>query len=365
MSSEPFVDRPHGVHSHPHHEHSSHAEPQPHAGPPPHAQMMQIMFGMWVTQIASAVGQLGVADLVAKGKVSVDELAAECGANPEALYRLLRAAAAIGLVGETAPRHFALTPVGETLRSDAPNSMLDILIAETMPGHWLPWGRLADAVRHGGSVSQEILGTELWKYYADNPEEGRRFARGMGNLSAIASQEVAHVFDPGDAACIIDVGGSEGVLLRGFLSRLPNARGILFDRPEIADVAKNAIAASGFAERVDVVGGDFFADVPAGGDLYLLKHVLHDWPDDKCDQILRNIHRAAAPGSRLLVIEMLLPDGPGPSPVPLMDINMLVMVGGRERTAAEYAEMLGHCGYAVERIVPTPGVFHVIEARRV
>lgn len=363
MSAEPFVEHPQ-PHSHPHHPHTSHVEAQPQAGPPPHAQMMQILFGMWVTQIASAVGQLGVADLIARGKVSADELAAECAADPEALYRLLRAAASIGLCYETAPRHFALTPMGETLRSDVPNSLLDILIAETMPGHWLPWGRLADAVRHGGPITQEILGSDTWSYYAANPGEAQRFARGMGNLSAIASEEVAHVYDPGEAACIVDVGGSEGVLLRGFLKRVPKARGILFDRPEIAEVAQRAIEASGFGDRIDVAGGDFFAEVPAGGDLYLLKHILHDWPDDKCEEIVRNIHRAAMPGSRLLVIEMLLPDTPGPSPVPLMDINMLVMVGGRERTVAEFGALLARGGYAVERVVPTPGVFSVIEARR-
>lgn len=365
MSADPFNERPQ-PHSHPHHPHTSHVDAQPQAGPPPHAVLMQMVMGVWVAQIASAVAQLGIADNIAKGKVSVDELAADASANPDALYRLLRAAASAGLCAETAPRHFALTPVGDALRSDAPHSMRDFVVAETAPGHWLPWGRLADAVRRGGPMTEEILGSNAWEYYAKNPDEARCFARAMSNISTIASEEVAQVYDPGDVKHIVDVGGSEGVLLRGLLVRAPGARGVLFDRPEIVDAAKGAIESSGFADRVELVPGDFLAEAPAGGDLYLLKSILHDWPDEQCETIVRNIHRAAAAESRLLVVEMTLPDGPAgaPSPVPLMDMNMLVMLGGRERTAAEFTALLARCGYVVERVVPTPGPFSVIEARR-
>jgi len=363
MSADPFNERPQS-HSHPQHPHTSHVEP--HAGPPPHAVLMQMVMGSWVAQIASAFAQLEVPDNIAKGKVSVEELAAAAPADADALYRLLRAAASIGLCAETAPRHFALTPVGDALRHDAPHSVRDFVVAETARGHWLPWGRLADAVRRGGPMTEETLGMNAWEYYAKNIEEGHCFARGMGNLSAIVSEDVARVYDPGDVKRIVDVGGSEGMLLRGLLARVPGARGVLFDRPEIIGKAKGAIAASGFAGRIELAGGDFLATAPEGGDLYLLKSILHDWPDDACETILRNVHRAAAPDSRLLVIEMTLPDGPAgaPSQVPLMDMNMLVMLGGRERTAAEFAAMLARCGYTVERVVPTPGPFSVIEARR-
>jgi len=366
MSAEPFNERSE-THSHPHHPHTSHVEPQPQAGPPPHVVLMQMVMGLWVAQIASAFAQLEIADNIAKGKVSVDELAAECSANGEALYRYLRAAAAVGLCVETAPRHFALTPVGDALRSDAARSMRDFVVAETARGHWLPWGRLADAVRRGGPMTEEVLGMNAWEYYAENIDEARCFAGAMSNLSAIVSEDVSRVYDPGEVKRIVDVGGSEGVLLRGLLARVPDARGVLYDRPEIIEGAKSAIEASGFAERVDLIGGDFLAEAPGGGDLYLLKSILHDWPDEQCETIVRNVHRAAAPESRLLVVEMTLPDGPaGPgSPVPLMDMNMLVMLGGRERTASEYAALLARCGYVVERVVPTPGPFSVIEARRV
>ena len=334
---------------------------EPHAGPPPHAVLMQMVMGSWVAQIASAFAQLEIPDNIAQGKVSVEELAAAAKANPEALYRMLRASASIGLCAETAPRHFALTPVGDALRHDAPHSVRDFVVAETAKGHWLPWGRLADAVRRGGPMTAETLGVSAWDYYAQNIEEGRCFARGMGNLSKIVSEDVARVYDPGDVKRIVDVGGSEGMLLRGLLARVPGAKGVLYDRPEIVEGVAPA-------DRVEIVGGDFLTEVPAGGDLYLLKSILHDWPDDACETIVRNVHRAAAPNSRLLVVEMTLPDGPAgaaPSPVPLMDMNMLVMLGGRERTASEFAALLARCGYTVERVVPTPGPFSVIEARRV
>jgi hypothetical protein len=320
---------------------------------------------MWAAQILSAVAQLGVPDLIAAGTRSVEHLADECAADASALHRLLRAAATVGLVVETGPAEFALTPLGETLRANTPGSLRDFVIAETAPGHWLPWGRLVDAVKRGGAMTKETLGLDPWDYYAANVEEGRCFARGMSNLSAIASADVARVYDPGDARRIVDVGGSEGVLLRGILARAPHARGVLFDRPDVIEGARGAVANSGMGDRIDVVSGDFFTDMPAGGDLYLLKSVLHDWPDDKCEEIVRSVHRGAAEGSRLVLVEGLLPDTPQPSPVTLMDMNMLVMLGGRERTAGEYTALLKRCGYEVQRVIPTGGMFGVIEAKRV
>jgi hypothetical protein len=341
------------------------SEPQHHSeGPPPHAVVLQMLNGMWVSQILSAVAQLCVADLIAAGTRSVEHLAEKCGADAKALHRLLRAAATLGLVMETEPGEFALTPLGTTLRTNTRGSLRDFIIAETAPGHWLPWGRLVDAVKRGGSMTKETLGIDAWEYYAQNAEEGRCFARGMSNLSAIASEDVVRVYDPGDVRRIVDVGGSEGVLLRGILGRVPGARGVLFDRADVIEGAKRAVAESGMADRIELASGDFFGDIPRDGDLYLLKSILHDWPDDKCEEIVKSVHRAAAEGSRIVLVEMILPDTLQPSPVTLMDMNMLVMLGGRERTAGEYSALLQRCGYEVERVIPTGGMFSVIEAKR-
>ena len=324
---------------------------------PPQAVLLRMLMGMWHAQIVSAIAQLGVADRIAAGTTAVDDLARECQANPDALYRLLRAGATLEVVTETGAKQFALTPLGETLRSNVPGSLRDFIIAETAPGHWLPWGRLADAVRRGGSMAAETLGMDPWTYYAKNEEERLFFARGMSNLSAMVSQDVARVYTPRpEAKRIVDVGGSEGILLRGLLERAPNARGVLFDRADVVEHVKRS-------DRVEIVPGDFFEGVPEGGDLYLLKSILHDWPDDKCEPILRNCARAAGAGARLLVVEMLLPDE-GPSPVTFMDMNMLVMLSGRERTAGHYTELLRRCGWKVEEIIPTAGMFSVIEAAR-
>jgi hypothetical protein len=331
---------------------------------PPQVAIFGMINGMWASQIASALAQLAVPDAIAAGTSGVEALAAQSGADASALYRLLRAAATLGLVQETGSRTFALTPLGEVLRNGVPGSMRDILIAETAPGHWLPWGKLADAVRSGKPTTEATLGMNGWDYYAANPEEGQCFARGMGNLSAVAVEQVAAVYNVGDARTVVDVGGSEGVLLRGLLRGAPDAEGVLFDRPEIIAYAEGQ-PNEAFAGRIRFVGGDFFKEVPAGGDLYLLKHILHDWSDAECAAIIRNVHRAAKDGSRLVLVEFLLPDDGQPSPVTFMDINMMVMVGGRERTSAEFRALLKENGYEVERILSTAGMFNVIEARRV
>ncbi len=334
---------------------------QPHSAPPPPIQALQFIMHMWSAQIASAAAQLGVPDFIASGVHDSEDLARETGANASALHRLLRACVTIGLLVETQPKRFALTPVGECLRSNVPGSVRDFIVAETAPGHWLPWGKLADAVRKGGSMTQETLGMDPWAYYAANQEEGRTFARAMSNLSAFAALDVARAYSAAGHKLIVDVGGSEGVLLRGLLDTAPGARGIIFDRPDVIE----GVRASGRSdERIELAAGNFFESVPADGDLYVLKSILHDWPDDRCVEILRSVHRAAAPDARVLLVEMVMPDEPGPSPVTLMDMNMLVMLSGRERTAREFGELLAQSGFAVERVIHTQGMFSVIEARR-
>jgi hypothetical protein len=320
-----------------------------------------MMMGLWVSQILSATAQFGVADAIARGVTASDDLAREVGADPQALYRLLRGAATAGLLVETASRTFALTPLGECLRSDAPGSMRDLIIAECAPGHWLPWGRLYDAVKSGKSLAADILGGPVWEYYAKNAEEGQTFARGMGNLSAMVAQDVARLYDASPFNTIVDVGGSQGVLLRGLLAQNPKARGIIFDLPEVIEGAKEALASSDMGDRIELVGGDFFAGVPSGADLYVLKSILHDWPDERCVAILRSVRAAAGDGAKLLVVEMLLPDHPQPSPVTFMDLNMLVMLNGRERTAGEFTKLLADGGFTLKRVIPTGGTFSLIE----
>jgi hypothetical protein len=323
-----------------------------------------MLMGLWVSQILGASARFGVADLIASGSASSDAIATGCEADAEAMYRLLRAGAAIGLFVEEPGKSFRLTPLGECIRTDVPGSMRDFIVAETAPGHWLPWGRVYDAVKRGAAVAQETLGMHPWDYYAAHPDEAAWFARGMGNLSAMVSLDVARVYDASDRKVIVDVGGSQGVLLAALMKQGPDSRGVLFDRPEVIDEARPVVAKSELADRITLVDGDFFVSVPDGGDLYVLKSILHDWPDEDCRKILRTIRAAIKTNAdaKILLVEMLLPDTPQPSPVALMDMNMLVMLNGRERTAKEHERLLNDCGFSLRRVLPTGGMFSVLEA---
>jgi len=336
------------------------------AEPPPAARLFQMINGYQVSQVVAAAAQLGVADALSDGPRSSAELAEATGAHPDALARLLRACATVGLFTEVERGRFALTPVGACLRSDG-HSLRDAAIGLTGPAHWQPWARLVDAVLTGRPVARDALGMDIREYARTHPDEGARFARAMSDLSTAVSAQVAACYDASGFERIVDVGGSQGALLAGLLEAAPRATGVLFDVPEVIAGAGAAIAARGLADRVKLVGGDFFEATPPGGDLYLLKSILHDWPDEDAARILESCYRAARPGSTLLVVEGLLPSGPAPSSIHLMDLAMLVAVDGRERTREEYEELLEGAGYQLERVIPIPASYYpwnLIEARR-
>jgi SAM-dependent methyltransferase len=331
----------------------------------PPAAMMGLITGYWVSQAVGVVALLGVPDQLGDGPRHSDELARAVGADPGALYRVLRLLASLGVFTEVTPCSFGLTPLGETLRSDVPGSVRNFAITETAPGHWLPWGRLSESVRTGQPMAREALGVELFDWYAQNPEEAGYFTAAMGNLSALAASELVRVFDVSAVRTVADVGGAHGVLLAAVLRANPAARGILFDLPHVIATAEEALAAEGLSQRCELVSGDFFEAVPEGADLHLLKQIVHDWDDVRATQLLRTCHRALAPGGTLLLVEMVIPSDNRPSPAQAMDLNMLVLLGGRERTEEEYRQLLQAAGFRLERVIPTHSPFCVIEATRV
>lgn len=332
-------------------------------GEPPPATMMRMIMGYWVSQSIGVVARLGVADRLASGPQSSDALAVALKVDAHALYRVLRGCASVGVFNEQPNRQFALTPLGETLRSGVAGSMRDFAAAETMPGHWLPWGRLMDAVKTGSRTTPAALGSEIFDHYAKSPEEAGHFNAAMGNLSALVASEVARVYPASAAKRIVDVGGAHGTLLKSMLDANPTAAGVLFDMPHVIETAKKLLEAAGIAQRCEAVAGDFFESVP-GGDLFLLKAVLHDWNDAQCITLLKNCARSAAPGARLLIVEMVIPDDGSPTPAQLMDLNMLVMLPGRERTGREYGELLAAGGWKPGAIMPTHSPFQVVVAER-
>ena len=331
---------------------------------PPPAAMMGLITGYWVSQAVGVVARLGVADHLGGGPRSGDELAEAVHADPGALYRVLRLLASLGVFTEVAPRTFALTPLGEVLRSDAPGSVRNFAITETAPGHWLPWGRLHDSVRTGRPMAREALGMELFDWYAQNPEEAGFFNAAMANLSALAADELVRVYDASAAGTVADVGGAHGLLLAAVLRANPAARGILFDLPHVVATAADAVAAAGLSDRCELVSGDFFEAVPEGANLHLLKQVVHDWDDERATRLLQNCHRALRPAGKLVLVEMVLPEDNRPSPAQAMDLNMLVLLGGRERTEEEYRRLLQEAGFRLEQVIPTHSPFSVIEASR-
>ncbi len=336
---------------------------------PPAARLIQIVLSYQVTQIVATVARLSLADRLAEGPRSSAELAGATDADPDGLTRLLRAATTVGLIAEAEPDQFSLTPLGACLATNAqPASLRDFAMMVAAPAHWLPCGRLFDAVMSGRCATTTALEMGIWDYYQENPEEDVIFARAMGSLSARISTEVAACYDATRFSRIVDIGGSQGVLLAGLLAAAPQATGMLFDRPEVIAEARPVIAARGLAERVELVGGDFFTEVPPGGDLYVLKSVLHDWDDAHALRILVNCHRAAQPGSTLLLVEGVLPTESEPSPLHLLNLLMLVQVGGRERTREQHQALLETAGYQLKRIIPPrPGAYpglSLLEAHR-
>jgi O-methyltransferase domain/Dimerisation domain len=335
----------------------------PAPSPPPQAVILQLVMNVWATKAAATFARLGIPDLLAAGPLPADVVAERAGANPDAVYRLLRGVATIGLVEARDERSFSLTDLGQVLRSDVPGSMRSLLIAEMAPGHWLPWGEMEHSIRTGTPATIKSLGKPAWEYYAEHPDEAHHFAEGMGGISAMAIGAVLEAFSFSDARLLVDVGGSHGSLLSAILQQVPDARGILFDLPDVVKGAGPILKNAGVSTRVTCQGGSFFEGVPAGGDTYLLKLILHDWNDDECVAILSACRKAMAPGGRIVVLEMLITTEGPPSPAPLMDLNMLVMLTGRERTSDEYGALFARAGLTLSRVVPTHSPFAVIEAR--
>lgn len=327
-------------------------------------QLMHMIFHCWAMQATGEVARLGIADLLAAGPQAGDELARQTGTNPDALYRLLRCCASVGVLSELEGRRFALTPLSECLRSDVAGSLRDFVIAQLAPAQWVPWNHLHEAVTTGRPIFKQALGMEVWDYYAKNAEEGAQFARAMGNVSAMASLDVVRLYDVTPFRKVVDVGGSQGALLRAVLRAAPGASGILLDLPNVIERARDVIAKDGLAGRIELVAGDFFKEVPAGADLYAIKSVLHDWGDAECETILENCHRAAPAGARLVVVDMLMPTKPQPSPIASVDLKMLLLLGGRERTEAELVGLLTRTGWRVERIIPMPELYSIVDAVR-
>ena len=323
--------------------------------PPPPAIYLQALTGYWQTLTLKAVAELGLADLMKDGPLTSAALAAQAGLHEPSLRRVLRALTGAGFLEETTPGTYGLTPVGDLLRSDRPDSFRWMVLAEFEPARVPAWHGMEHSLRTGEIAFDHVQGKSAWDYYRENPERGERFSRWMTQLSHFFSDMIVGAFDFRPCGTIIDCGGGQGILLEAMLRQAEHSQGILFDLPQVVD---------GLAERPRMrrVGGSFFEGVPEGGDLYVLKFILHDWDDAKSIAILRNIRQSMKPGAKVMVIESVVGDSPDASFTHWMDINMLVMTGGMERTREEYGRLFEASGLRLEQLVPTPGVFSLLVA---
>jgi hypothetical protein len=323
--------------------------------------MLRMITGYWVSQIVGTLACLKIPDRLANGPLSCDELAKETGCDFEATYRLLRASASIEVLSTTTDGRFGLTLLGETLRSKVPGSMRESAIALTAPGHWLPWGRLAEAVRHGVRQTPATLGRELFEFYAENPDEGGAFTGAMANVSGVIAEDVANVLDTSGARHVVDVGGASGTIVAALLERNPDLHGTILELGHVAPRARTTLGELGLSSRCKVVEGDFFKSVP-DADIHILKQIIHDWDDEQSIRILSNCASALRAKGRVVLIERVLPEDGRPSFAPLADLNMLVLLPGRERTGKQYGKLLEAAGLRLERIIDTASTLQVIEA---
>jgi hypothetical protein len=314
--------------------------------------MMEMINGYWITQIVNAAATYALADHLAKGPAAAAEIAEMANTDPSATFRLLRACASLGLVTYDGECRFTATSLLNTLRTDNAQSLRDLAMLMAGPGNWLPWGRFVDCVKTGQPQAVAALGKMVFEYIAERPAESQTFTRAMKRAITFVTEEVARILDTRSATVIADIGGAGGSLLHAVLQANPAPSGIVFDLPNIAEIAKGAAAEVGLERRVTSVGGDFFEAVPAA-DLYLLRYILHDWDDAACIRILQNCRRAMLPGGRVAVIEQVLGDIGQPGPAPLMDLNMMVMLGGRERSETEYGQLFAAAGLRLATTIET------------
>jgi SAM-dependent methyltransferase len=320
-----------------------------------------MMTGYWVSQALHVAAKLGIADLLAAGPVNCEHLAVATNTHAPSLQRVLRALASVGVFTEVSPGSFALTPLAELLRTETPGSMraLAIMYAEEQ---YRTWGDLLHSVQTGETAFDYQFGMGYFEYLAQHPEADRVFNEAMTGWTHQLVGAVVDTYDFSSFKTVVDVGGGYGALLAAILQRYPGTRGILFEQPHVIASAEEQLVAAGVAERCMFVGGDFFAAVPPGGDAYVLSQILHDWNDEHCLAILEQCRRAMPDHGKLLVVELVLPPGDEPYLGKWLDLHMLVLLGGSERTAAEYDTLFRAAGFKLARVVPTPPGPSVVEA---
>jgi hypothetical protein len=328
----------------------------------PHVQLIQMGVAIWQARAVYAAAELGLADLLANGVRSTEDLARQTGTHAPSLYRLLRALASCGIITETARNHFASTPLGDALRDGAPGAARATILTIAGSWQWKAWENFLPALRTGESGVQAAFGKNLFDFLAGEPVHSGRFNEAMVGMHGAVAPAVVAAYDFSRFISVVDVGGGKGALLAAILKGHPDLRGVLFDLPQTEHDAGDYLAAAGLSERCEFHAGNFFEAVPHGHDAYVLAHVLHDWDDDQSASILSRCRQSISPKGRLLIVEAVLPDGDTPHHGKLMDLLMLTVTGGAERDADQFARLLTSSGFRLAAIHPTATHQSVLEA---
>lgn len=333
------------------------------AGANPAQPVFQLALGIFAATTLHAVTKLGIFDLLKDEPRSAEDLAKSAGANADALYRAMRALASSGLFVESPKRTFALTESGNLLRSDEPGSLRAMALWMGCKMHLDTYNEVIHALRTGETVVEKVYGVSCFEYFEKDKETSDVFNDAMTSFSAVTAPAVLEAYDFNwlSGKTLVDVAGGHGMILCEILKKNPAATGVLFDLEHVVKGARPRLEAEKLADRCTLAHGDFFQEVPSG-DAYVMKHIIHDWDDAKATTILKNIHRASKPNAKVLLIEIVLTDGPESNMAKWIDLEMLMLPGGRERTEEEYRALLAGAGFRLTRIVPTKSPFSVIEA---
>jgi hypothetical protein len=331
-------------------------------GTPPHLELIGMATAIWKARALYAAAHLGLADLLAGGPQDIAALAARTGTHPPSLHRLLRALASFGVLTENEPRRFALTRLGAALRQDAEGAARSTVLTLAGDWQWQAWSHFLASLTTGRTGLAAATGQELFTYLAAHPQDSVRFDDAMVGLYGGLWAAVVAAWDFSPLRSVADIGGGVGLLLAEILSAHAHMRGLLLEQAVTAVKARQVMEQRGLTRRCEIVAGDFFAAIPPGHDAYMLAHVLHDWDDAQCLSILRGCRKVMHHDARLLIVETVLPDGDAPHPGKLLDLVMLTVTGGRERTEQEFADLLAAAGLRLERVVPTAAEQSIVEA---
>lgn len=331
--------------------------------PTPRQQMLQMITSYWSATSIHVAAKLRLADHVKDAPQTADTLAMLTGTQPQALYRLLRALSSVGIFEEDADSRFGLTPMAECLL-DMHGSQRAVAL---MMGdeHYRSWGELLYCVQTGKPGFDHVYGKPIFDWLSEHPEEAKIFDAAMTGFHGPETQAMIEAYDYAGINMLVDVGGGNGTVISAVLKKNPAMNGILYDLPNVIDRAKKNLADAGLASRCETIAGSFFESAPAGGDAYQMRHIIHDWTDEQCHTILTHIRKVIPKSGKLLVIEMVIKPRNEPQPAKWLDLNMLVLPGGKERTEAEYRVMYAKAGFELTRIVPTPTEVSVIEGKPV